>query len=225
MGEANRILVVDDESYTLEFISYNLERHGFAVYTATNGQDALRLAAEVVPQLVLLDIMMPGMDGVETCIEMRRMKQLRDTFIAFLTARAEDYSQIAGFEAGADDYIKKPVRMDVLIPRIKAHFRRLGKRPRKRVIRAGDLLLYPDSHKVERDGRPVALNRKEFRILQVLAENPGRTFPARSLYAAVWEPDAQVDVRTVNVHISRLRRKLGPEVILTEGRDGYRIIR
>jgi two-component system alkaline phosphatase synthesis response regulator PhoP len=225
MGEPNRILVVDDESYTLEFISYNLERQGFAVYTATNGQDALRLAMEVVPQMVLLDIMMPGIDGVETCIEMRRRKELRDTFIAFLTARAEDYSQIAGFEAGADDYIKKPVRMGVLIPRIKAHFKRLNKRQARRVIPVGDLLIYPDSHKVELCGRPLVLNRKEFHILQLLAENPNRTFSAHALYTNVWEPDTQVNARTVNVHISRLRKKLGRDVILTEGKDGYRILR
>jgi two-component system alkaline phosphatase synthesis response regulator PhoP len=224
MAEANRILIVDDESYTLEFIGYNLERQGFHVYTASNGMDALRIATEVSPQLILLDIMMPGMDGVETCIEMRKRQELREAFIVFLTARSEDYSQIAGFEAGADDYIKKPVRMGVLIPRIKAHFRRLGKRPGKQVITVGDLRIYPDNHRVEQDGRPVALNRKEFHILQLLAGNPNRTFSVNALYSSIWEPDTQVNARTVNVHISRLRKKLGRDLIRTVGKEGYRII-
>ena len=223
MNPENTILVVDDESYTLEFLSYALERNGFKVSTSTNGPEALQRAKEVLPRMILLDIMMPGMDGIETCIELRKIRQLRNTFIAFLTARPEDYTQIAGFEAGGDDYIKKPVSAGVLIPRLKAHFNRMNKARKKLVIEVGDLLIYPDNHEVCWHGKPVSLNRKEFLVLSLLAENPGRTYSPREIFSSIWEMEQNVNERTVNVHISRLRKKLDKGVIETVGKSGYRI--
>ena len=221
MKSPNTILIVDDERYTLEFLAYNLERNGFRVYTSTSGREALELAGDVIPQMILLDIMMPGMDGVETCMNLRKNSKLNKTVIAFLTARSEDYSQIAGFEAGADDYIAKPVRISVLIPRIKSHFRRLNKAQEPRVVTIGDIVIDPERHEVTKGDVPLHLNRKEFQILSLLAGDPGRVFATHEIFTSVWGRGQSIHERTVNVHISRLRKKLGPDVIMTRGKEGY----
>jgi len=221
MDAPDTILIVDDEPFSMEFLHYKLEQDGYKVYTCDSGRKALDIAARVHPGMILLDIIMPGMDGVETCIELRKIGALRKTFIAFLTARSEDYTQIAGFEAGADDYIMKPVRISVLLSRIRAHFRKMKKGSKPRLARFGDIMIDLEKHEVKKGKKVFRLNRKEFMILRLLAKNPGRMHSAREIYTSVWGSEHSVNESTIRVHISRIRNKLGSGAIRSYWKDGY----
>ncbi|MEZ5149256.1 MAG: response regulator transcription factor [Bacteroidales bacterium] len=215
------ILIVDDEQYTLEFLSYNLTRNGFNVVTATNGKDAIKKAELHKPAIIVLDIMMPEMDGIETCIELRKNKLLNDSAIAFLSCRGEDYTQIIGFEAGADDFIKKPIRINLLIERLKALERRMNKTREKLPVNKS-LIIDEECFVVNYLGNNIELTKKEFELLHLLYKNPGKTISRDDLFNNIWSGDEQSSSRTIHVHISRIRNKLDPDVVQTVKGFGYR---
>lgn len=218
-----KILVVDDEEDILEFLSYNLEKEGAKVYTAKNGLLAIEVAMNKKPDLILLDVMMPEMDGVETCMRLRERPETKNVIIAFLTARGEDYSQIAGFEAGADDFITKPIKPRVLISRLKALLRR------KRSAIQSDPIIELESLKIDRDRYLVIkdevelnLPKKEFELLALLISTPGKVFTRESILSSVWGDDVVVGDRTIDVHIRKLREKIGSSHIKTIKGVGYK---
>jgi len=218
-----KILVVDDEEDILEFLSYNLEKEGAKVYTAKNGLLAIEVAMKKKPDLILLDVMMPEMDGVETCMRLRERPETKNVIIAFLTARGEDYSQIAGFEAGADDFITKPIKPRVLISRLKALLRR------KRSAIQSDPIIELESLKIDRDRYVVIkdevelnLPKKEFELLALLISTPGKVFTRESILSSVWGDDVVVGDRTIDVHIRKLREKIGSSHIKTIKGVGYK---
>ncbi|TSA35136.1 MAG: DNA-binding response regulator [Porphyromonadaceae bacterium] len=223
-----RILLVDDEPDILEFLGYSLRSEGFTVEVAKNGVEAVRIARKFLPHLILLDVMMPGMDGMETCEQLRAIPELNEVMIAFLTARAEDYSQVAGFDAGADDYIAKPIKPKVLISRIKALLKRV--RPvgenadSLKIIRVGDLEIDQDRYLVIHSGEELHLPRKEFELLNLLAGRPGKVYTREEIYRSVWGDDVIVGDRTIDVHIRKLREKIGDEHIRTIKGVGYTFI-
>jgi two-component system alkaline phosphatase synthesis response regulator PhoP len=218
-----KILLVDDEPDILEMIGFNLEREGFEVYTAPNGRKALELARTHLPDLILLDVMMPEMDGMETCRELREDARLKNTIIAFLTARNEDYSQIAGFDAGADDYISKPIKPRVLVSRVKALLRRgvptTAEVPKRDL--AG-IVIDKERYVVYKDGVELSLPKKEFELLALLASQPGRVFTRENILSSVWGNDVIVGDRTIDVHIRKLREKLGDDFFKTIKGVGYK---
>lgn len=218
-----KILLVDDEPDILEMIGFNLEREGFEVLTAPNGRKGLELARVNLPDLILLDVMMPEMDGMETCRELREDIRLKNTIIAFLTARNEDYSQIAGFDAGADDYISKPIKPRVLVSRVKALLRRgvaTAMEPPKREL-AG-IVIDKERYVVYKDGIELSLPKKEFELLALLASQPGRVFTRENILSSVWGNDVIVGDRTIDVHIRKLREKLGDDFFKTIKGVGYK---
>lgn len=218
-----RILLVDDEQDIIDMISYNLEKEGYEIETATNGRDAIDIAEKFMPDLILLDVMMPGMDGMETCVEMRSIDSLKHTIIAFLTARGEDYSQIAGFEAGADDYISKPIKPRVLISRIQALLRRKGNAASEEApTEINGLKIDKEKYLVTLDGVDMTFPKKEFELLSLLLSKPGRVFTREEIFTTVWGDDVVGD-RTIDVHIRKLREKLGNEHISTIKGVGYKI--
>jgi len=222
------LLLVDDEPDVLEFISYNLRKEGFIVHTATNGKDAIQVAQEVQPQLILLDVMMPEMDGIETCEEIRKIPILKHTLIAFLTARGEDYSQIAGFEAGGDDYVTKPIKPKVLVSRIKALLKRINTDdietipPIERVQK--DLVIDQDRFLIIKSGIEIALPKKEFELLTLLFSRPQKVFTRDEIFSLIWGDDIIVGDRTIDVHIRKLREKIGEEHIVTIKGVGYKYV-
>lgn len=223
MEKAVKILLVDDEPDILEFLGYNLRKEGYTVVTASNGQDALALAKKEVPKLIILDVMMPGMDGMETCKQIRETPGLEKMLIAFLTARSEDYSQIAGFESGADDYIQKPIRPRVLTSRIKALLRRYGNTDHSTSKMLADgLSIDRDKFLVIQDGKEIHLPKKEFELLALLASRPGSVFSRQTILDKIWGDDVVVGDRTIDVHIRKLREKLGDEYFKTIKGIGYK---
>ncbi len=217
------ILLVDDEKDILEFVSYNLKKEGFNVLTSNNGEEAIEIAKEKAPQLILLDVMMPGMDGIETCDRLRDQEELEDTLIAFLTARGEDYSQVAGLDAGADDYITKPIKPKVLISRIKALLRRHGKSNKpKSVQEFGNLSIDLDKYQVKVKKNKIDLPRKEFELLTLLTSRPGKVFNRDEILDRIWGNEVVVGGRTIDVHIRKLREKIGEKYIKTVKGVGYK---
>lgn len=223
-----RILLVDDEPDILEFVGYNLRREEFEVQTASNGVEALAVAEQFVPHLVLLDVMMPEMDGMETCRRMRQMPQLKNTMIVFLSARGEDESQLEGFELGADDYITKPVKVKLLVSRLKAILKRAetsvevtaesGKQEG-----ANDVItIDKERFVVIKNGHEIILPRKEFQLLELLYSKPQKVFSREDIYASVWGSQVIVGDRTIDVHIRKLRTKIGENHIATIKGVGYK---
>ncbi len=218
-----KVLVVDDEPDILEFLSYNLEREGFVVMTEDNGRAALETAKKEQPDIILLDVMMPEMDGMETCRALRELPQFEHTIIAFLTARNEDYSQIAGFETGADDYITKPIKPRVLVSRLKALLRRYDSKDAKQAyIKVGDLEIDRERYVIIHAGNEMTVPRKEFELLYLLASKPGKVFKRDEILNEIWGRDIIVGDRTIDVHIRKLREKLGDELIRTVKGIGYK---
>ena len=220
--KGHTILLVDDEPDILEFLSYNIRKEGYKVFTAANGEEAIRLTQQLNPSLILLDVMMPKMDGIETCQVIRKDLNLVQPLIAFLTARSEDYAQIAGFEAGGDDYISKPIRPRLLISKIEALLRRLEKSSGIEV-QQGDRAIKIDREKftVETEGRELLLPKKEFELLELLASRPGKVYNREQILAIVWGNETIVGERTIDVHIRKLREKLGDDYIRTIKGIGY----
>jgi two-component system alkaline phosphatase synthesis response regulator PhoP len=217
-----KILLVDDEQDVLEFMKYNMEKEGFWVYTATNGADGIQLAKKIHPHLIVLDMMMPVKDGIATCKELRSMDEFKNTLIAFLSARDEDYSQIAGFESGADDYITKPIKPKVFISRVNALMRRLEEKSTPNNIKIGNIEVDKEKYIVIKDGQEINLPRKEFELLGLLISKPGRVFKREEILNKVWGNDTIVGDRTIDVHIRKLREKIGEEMFKTIKGIGYK---
>jgi len=228
MSNGYKILIVDDEPDILEFVSYNLRKEGFQVYMANSGKVAISLAKEIVPHIILLDIMMPEMDGIETCMLIRDIPELKQTIVAFLTARSEDYSQIAGFSAGADDFISKPVRPKVLVSRMNALLRRFSHAPispDKIDIpqrQFGNILIDFEKYMVKVDDTEIYLPKKEFVLLQLLSSRPSKVFTRDEIFDHIWGSETFVGDRTIDVYIRKLREKLGEDRIKTIKGVGYR---
>lgn len=219
-----RILVVDDEPDIVELLQYNLERAGYEVKSAANGQEAIDMSRSFLPNLILMDIMMPKMDGVETSRLLREMPELSETYIIFLTARVEEYSEVAAFDVGADDYIIKPIKPRALISRIGALFRReLKKSKHEDKISVGDLTIDKRSYTVYQGTKPITLPKKEFELLFFLAQNPNKVFSREDLLQNIWGADVYVLARTVDVHIRKVREKIGNGYIKTVKGVGYKL--
>ena len=217
-SKGHTILIVDDEPDILEFLSYNIRKEGFKVFVASNGQEALRIVQQINPSLILLDVMMPIMDGIETCQIIRKDLNLTQPIIAFLTARTEDYAQIAGFEAGADDYINKPIRPRLLLSKIESLLRRT-KNSEKQI--ESDIQIDRDRFLVIVNGESLTLPKKEFELLELLASRPGKVFNRDQILSVVWGNETIVGERTIDVHIRKLREKLGDDYIRTIKGVGY----
>ncbi len=222
--------MVDDEIDILEFISYNLRKEGFLVTTASNGEEAIRIARTELPHLIILDVMMPGMDGIETCEEIKKIPSLSNTLIAFLTARGEDYSQIAGFDAGADDYIAKPIKPKVLVSRIRALLKRfspLSTNPDATgltTITIGSITIDRERFVATVRGEELILPKKEFELLELLVSKPDKVFTREEIYNAIWGDNIIVGDRTIDVHIRKLREKIGQDNIRTIKGVGYKFV-
>lgn len=218
-----KILVVDDEPDVVEFIEYNLSREDYDVSIASNGKIGLEKARTIKPDLILLDIMMPEMDGIEVCRELRANSEFDSTLIAFLTARNEDFIQVQGFEMGADDYITKPVKPRVLLSRIKALLRRSSNIVEKKEVQNfGDLVFDKEKYLVFKNGTPISLAKKEFELFQLLTSKPGRVFTRAEIFNEIWGMDVIVGDRTIDVHIRKIREKIGEDYIKTMKGIGYK---
>ncbi len=218
-----KVLLVDDEPDIVELLKYNLEREGYHVLTALNGRDALRLAKSGRPDLIVLDIMMPGMDGVEVCNQLRQLPEFKHTLITFLTARGEDYSQIAGFDAGADDYITKPVRPKVFVSKVKALLKRSGSdRPEGTMLESNGVRIDLEKVMVYVADKELQLPKKEFELLVLLMSKPGKVFKRDEIYGQIWGNELFVGDRTIDVHIRKLREKIGDDRIKTIKGIGYK---
>lgn len=218
-----KILLVDDEQDILDFLSYNLKKEDFQVFTALNGKDAITIAKKETPNLIVLDVMMPEMDGIDTCREIREIPSLKDVMIAFLSARNEDYSQIAGFEVGADDYITKPIKPRVFISRIKALLRRYSPEQQKPAqVDLGGVRIDKEKYMVYKDDVEIAFPKKEFKLLSLLASKPGKVFTREYILEQVWGDEVVVGDRTIDVHVRKLREKLGDNYIKTIKGIGYK---
>ena len=219
-----KILIVDDEPDILELIEYNLKKEGYQVYSARNGQEAVAEAKRTQPDLIVLDIMMPKMDGIEACRIMRTMPEFKNTFMVFLTARSEEYSEIAGFNVGADDYIAKPIKPRALVSRINAILRRNA--PPEEVtdnkLEIGDLVIDREAYLVYKKGVKVVLAKKEFELLYLLASKPGKVYTREVILKNIWEDSVVVTNRTIDVHVRKLREKLGDDCVSTVKGVGYK---
>ena len=225
-----KILIVDDETDILEFVGYNLKKEDFTVFTAGNGVEAIKKAKEYSPHLILMDVMMPEMDGIEACEKIKELPEFGNTIIAFLTARGEDYSQIAGFDAGADDYITKPIKPKVLISRIKAllkRYRSINKSTEETtesIIEKGSLKIDTEKFLIYKEGKEIVLPRKEFALLLLLVSKPQKVFTREEIFSKVWGNDIIVGDRTIDVHIRKLREKIGDDLIHTVKGVGYKFV-
>lgn len=220
-----RILLVDDEPDILEIIGYNLSAEGYQIFSAENGIKAISKAKKHLPHLIILDVMMPEMDGIEACEKLRTIPELSETLITFLTARGEDYSQVAGFEAGADDYITKPIKPKVLVSKVKALLRRFkDEETTDSNINAGDLIINREEYKIVRGKEELILPRKEFELLALLASKPGKVFKRDEILDRVWGNEVVVGGRTIDVHIRKLREKIGDEKFKTVKGVGYKFV-
>ncbi len=223
--EPYKILLVDDEPDILEFLGYNLQKEGYEVYTCNNGKDGLAKARATHPHLIILDVMMPEMDGIETCREIRQVPELRNALVIFLTARGEDYSQIAGFDAGADDYVTKPLKPRVLVSRIKALLKRYTPEPgdkTKTVIELEGFTIDRERYAVIREGKEFHLPRKEFELLSLLVSKPNKVFTREEILSSIWGDDVIVGDRTIDVHVRKIREKLPEMNIRTIKGVGYK---
>ena len=224
-NESIKILLVDDEPDILEILSYNLSSEGYSISTASNGVEAVKKAKKFLPDLIIMDVMMPEMDGIEACEKIRILPELRDTIITFLTARGEDYSQVAGFEAGADDYITKPIKPKVLVSKIKSLLRRLNDATpdvSSELIKIGELTIDREAYKIVFKGVEIILPRKEFELLSLLASKPGKVFKRDEILDKVWGNEVVVGGRTIDVHIRKLREKIGDDSFKTIKGVGYK---
>jgi len=219
-----KILIVDDEPDILELIEYNLKKEGYQVFTASNGQEGITVAKKVHPDLIILDIMMPKMDGIEACRLMRAIPEFKNTFMVFLTARSEEYSEIAGFNVGADDYIAKPIKPRALVSRINAILRRNTgtEEVSENKLEIGDLVIDREAYLVFQAGNKVVLAKKEFELLYLLASKPGKVYTRESILKNIWEDSVVVTNRTIDVHIRKLREKLGETYVSTVKGVGYK---
>lgn len=221
--ENTKVLLVDDEQDIIEFVKYNLEREGYWIETANNGKEALEVAAKFQPALILLDIMMPEMDGIEACYKLRENKEFNNTIIALLTARNEDYTQVAGLQAGADDFIKKPIKPRVLVSKVESLLRRrsVENRPSEQDNKS-NIFIDKDRFLVVKQGEKISLPKKEFELLLLLSSIPERVFTRDEIYGKIWGSQLIVGDRTIDVHIRKLREKLGDELIQTVKGVGYK---
>jgi len=219
-----KILIVDDEPDIRELIEYNLKKEGYLVFTASNGQEGVSEAKRSKPDLIILDIMMPKMDGIEACRILRSMNDFKNTFMVFLTARSEEYSEIAGFNVGADDYIAKPIKPRALVSRINAILRRNShaEEPADNKLEISDLTIDRETYLVYRNGEKIVLAKKEFELLYLLASKPGKVFTREVILKSVWEDSVVVTNRTIDVHVRKVREKLGDEYISTVKGVGYK---
>ena len=218
-----KILLVDDEKDILEIVGYNLSQEGYQILTASNGREAIAKAKKELPQLIILDVMMPEMDGIEACENIRKIPELQDTIITFLTARSEDYSQVAGFDAGADDYIAKPIKPKVLVSKVKALLRRLKDDSKtSSTLNVGNIEINREEYKIINNGKEIILPRKEFELFYLLASKPGKVFKREEILEKVWGSDVVVGGRTIDVHIRKLREKIGDRLFKTIKGIGYK---
>lgn len=222
VSKGQTILLVDDEKDILEFLQYNLEREGYKVFVANDGLEGVEMAQKVSPDLILMDVMMPRMDGIEACQTIRQDLQLNSPLIAFLTSRAEDYSQVAGFEAGADDYITKPIRPRLLVSKVEALLRRAGRmHGAEAEIKTSSITVNREKFLVFMNDEEIQLPKKEFELIELLASRPGKVFTREQILTTVWGDETIVGERTIDVHIRKLREKLGESYIRTIKGVGY----
>lgn len=223
--EEIKILLVDDEPDILEIIGFNLEKVGYQVATASNGLEAIKQAKKILPHLIILDVMMPELDGIETCERLRQEEHFQETIIMFLTARGEDYSYVAAFDAGADDYVTKPVKPKVLLSKVKGLLRRLNKKESvKELLEFNNLIIDQEEYKVTLKGEELSMPRKEFELLYLLASKPGKVFKREKIMDKIWGSDVVVGDRTIDVHIRKLREKIGDRYFKTVKGVGYKFI-
>ena len=221
-----KILLVDDEQDILEIVGYNLSQEGYQIVTASNGKEAITKAKKEHPQLIIMDVMMPEMDGMEACENIRKIPELQDTIITFLTARSEDYSQVAGFDAGADDYIAKPIKPKVLVSKVQALLRRLKGVEgvsNSSTLNVGNIEINREEYKIVNEGKEIVLPRKEFELFYLLATKPGKVFTREEILDKVWGNEVVVGGRTIDVHIRKLREKIGDNFFKTIKGVGYKI--
>jgi two-component system alkaline phosphatase synthesis response regulator PhoP len=225
-----KILLVDDEPDILEIVGYNLKNEGYQVFTAKNGLEAIKMAKKTIPQLIILDIMMPEMDGIEACEKIRATASLENVLITFFTARGEDYSQVAGFNVGADDYITKPIKPKVLVSKIKALLRRVKNSNETsanefyKQIKVGDIVIDREEYVIIKDGEKLSLPRKEFELFALLASKPDKVFKRDAILDQVWGNEVIVGGRTIDVHIRKLREKIGDDFFKTVKGVGYKFV-
>jgi two-component system alkaline phosphatase synthesis response regulator PhoP len=218
-----RILLVDDDADILEIVGYNLSQEGYQISTAINGRDAIAKAKKVLPHLIIMDVMMPEMDGMEACENIRKIPELSNVIITFLTARSEDYSQVAGFDAGADDYITKPIKQKLLVSKVKALLRRLKETEiDSETLNVGGIEINREEYKIVKDKIEIVLPRKEFELFYLLATKPGKVFKREEILDKVWGNDVVVGGRTIDVHIRKLREKIGDDFFKTIKGVGYK---
>jgi len=219
-----KILLVDDDADILEIVGFNLEAEGYRILKAHNGKEALKIAKKELPNLIVLDVMMPEMDGIETCENLRKMPEMEKTVITFLTARGEDYSQVAGFDVGADDYITKPIKPKLLVSKVKSLLRRVKDQiEAEDILRVGEIEINREEYKIVKDGEEIILPRKEFELFYLLASKPGKVFKREEILDKVWGNEVIVGGRTIDVHIRKLREKIGEEWFKTIKGVGYKL--